>query len=162
MRFVISLAFLVAVLGLVLGFALRSALGRERFALVAVLSLVPLLGHATYLGVVSWRSGVLPSALLPFVLAVLLLFVVGATLARRWTRTAPFLAAFLPAFALIVYAVIASLLFSLSLDATGVVPDAVMGVALGLVTLALVMTLLVFVPQPLEPGRELRLPWRRS
>ncbi len=161
MRFVLIFAFLAAVVGVALGLWLRKALGRRRFTLLTVLALVPVLGHAVYLGVITWRSGVLPTSLLPFALAVLLLLMAGAALARRWTRTAPLLAAFLPAMALLVYAVIASLFLSFSLDSTGIVPNAVMGVVLALVTLALVLMLLVFVPVPGKLGDELRPPWRR-
>lgn len=164
MRFIIALAFAAVVLGAVLGLLLRPALGRRRFALLAFLSLLPMVVHALYLAVISWQAGLEPAGLIPFGVLVLVLLAVGGVLARRWTRRAPLLAAFLPLFTGLVYAVGASLLFGSSLRATGVVPNAVASVAYGLVTLALIMMLLVFVPEPVRiDGRKaFPWPWRRQ
>lgn len=161
MRFIIRFALLALVIGLALGLLLRPALGRRRFGLLSTLALLPVAVHAGYLCLISWQAGVQPLALLPFAVVVVVLLLVGALLARRWLRTAPLLTALTPGFVALVYAVAASLLWSLSLDATGVVPNAVSGAAVGLVTLALMAMLLVFVPQPVDVGGRLRLPWRR-
>lgn len=161
MRFIIRFALVAIVVGLALGLLLRPILKRRRFGLLSTLSLLPVAVHATYLGIISWQAGMELVALLPFALVVLVLLVVGALLARRWLRTVPLLTALTPGLVALVYAVAASLLWSLSLKATGVVPNAVTGAAVGLATLAFVSMLLVFVPAPADVGGKLRLPWRR-
>lgn len=161
MRLIIRFALIAVVVGLVLGLVLRPVLKRRRFGLLAVLSLLPVAAHAGYLWVISYQAGTPPGALLPFALVVLVLLIAGALLARRWARTLPLLAALTPGLVGLVYAVVASLVWSLSLEATGVVPNAVVGAAAGLATLAFVAMLLVFVPEPVRVGDKLRSPWRR-
>ena len=161
MRLIFRFALVAIVLGLILGLLLRPALKRGRFLLLTVLSLLPVAGHAVYLGVISWQAGMQSVALLPFALVVLVLLLVGALLARRWQRTRPLLTALTPAFVALIYAVVASILWSVSLEATGVVPNAVAGAAVGLACLALVAMLLVFVPQPSDVSGKLRWPRRR-
>lgn len=161
MVFLVRFAFLAAILGLALGLLLRPALGRKRFTLLVLLSLAPLVAHASYLAIVTWRAGVEAAALLPFVLAVAVLLAVAALLARRWSRRAPLLAAFLPAFAALVYLVIGSAMFSLMLRSTGVVPNAAAAAFYGLVTLASVTMLLPFVPESASLPTRLRWPRRR-
>lgn len=148
-------------LGVALGLVLRPLLKRRRFGLLSNLALVPVAAHAVYLVVISWQAGMQLLALLPFVLVVLVLLLLCAVLARRWLLRTPLLTALMPGLAALVYAVVASLLWSLSLEATGVVPNAVSGAAVGLASLALVAMLLVFVPEPVDVGSKLRLPWRR-
>lgn len=161
MRFLIRFAFLAAILGLALGLLLRPVMGRKRFALLVLVALAPLVAHASYLAIITWRAGAQAAALLPFVLAVAVLLAVAAVLARRWTRRAPLLAAFLPAFAALVYFVIASAMFSLMLESTGVVPNAAAAAFYVLVTLAAVMMLLPFVPESAKLPSRLRWPRRR-
>ena len=160
MRLIFRFALLAIVLGLALGLLLRPTLKRRRFLLLTLLSLLPVAGHAVYLGVISWQAGMESVALLPFAVVTLVLLLIGALLARRWLPTRPLLTALTPAFVALIYAVVASILWSVSLEATGVVPNAVAGAAVGLATLALVSMLLVFVPQPTDVRGQLRWPRR--
>lgn len=147
--------------GVVLGLILRPVLKRRRLGLLSALSLLPVAAHALYLGIISWRGGLAPTSLVPFGLAVLAILGVGALLAYRWARTIPILAALTPVFGALVYLVVASIMWSVSLEATGVVPNAVAGAAAGLAALALMAMLMVFVPEPVNAGGKLRFPWRR-
>lgn len=161
MRLIIRFALVAIVLGLVAGLVLRRTLGRRRFGLLATLSLLPVAAHAVYLAIIYWQGGLATVALLPFALVALALLVAGALLGRRWLRTRPILTALMPALVAVAYAVATSLLWTLSLRVTEVVPNAVAGAAVGLATIGLVAMLLVFVPQPVEMGGKLRWPWRR-
>ncbi len=161
MRFILRFALIAVVAGVALGLLLRPRLKRRRLGLLSVLALLPVAAHAAYLGVISWQAGAEPGALLPFAAVVMVLLLVGALLARRWLMSAPLLTALTPGLVALAYAVLASVLWSLSLEADGVVPNAVAGAAVGLTTLALVSMLLVFVPEPADVSDKLRSRWRR-
>lgn len=156
MRLILRFALLAVLAGAALGLFLRSVLKRRRLVLLSTVALLPLAAHATYLGVISWRAGAEPGALLGFAAAVLVLLVAGALLARRWLARAPLLTALTPGFVALVYGLLASVFWSLGLEVAGVEPNAVAGAALGLGTLALVSMLLVFVPQWADADHKLR------
>lgn len=162
MRLIFRFGLIAVLVGLALGLFLRPVLKRKRFGLLTTLSLLPVAAHAVYLATIAARSGLQVAALVPLGLAVLAVLVAGALLGRRWVRTAPLLAAFTPIFAAVVYALVATLTWSLGIEATGVVPNAVAGAATGLSALAFTAMLLVFVPEPASTSGGFRLPWRRS
>lgn len=161
MLFVFRYALLAVLVGFALGLFLRPAIKRRRFALLTTLSLLPVAAHATYLSILAAGAGVELGPMAAFGGAVLVLLVVAALLGRRFTRSAPLLAAFTPVVAALAYAVVALVAWSLGLKASGVVPNVVAAAAAGISALALTATLLVFVPEPTNTAGGFRLPWRR-
>lgn len=153
MRFLLRYAIFALLGGLALGLALRAAGARRRFGTLCLLALLPLVGHAVYLGFMMASASTGLSATWPYAAIILIDLLAALLLVRRWHRVQMLWAALIPTVAVIVYAAVASIMLTLTLGPGDPVPSALVGAVLALVTLAMLVMLLVLVPG--EPRIEL-------
>lgn len=146
MRLLLRYAIFAVLGGLALGLLLRSAGARRRFGTLGLLALLPLLGHGAYLAYTVLDADAGLAGTWPFAAVILVELVVAVVLTRLWHRSRMLWAALLPAAATLAYGAIASLMLGFTLGPADVVPSALAGAVLALITLLLTVMLLVFVP----------------
>lgn len=156
MRFLLRYALFALLGGLVLGLVLRATGARSRFGTFALLALLPVVGHATYLAVALRGAGVALSDTWPFAALILADLVVAVLLIRRWHQSRLLWSALTPAAATLLYGAIASLMLRITVEPADLVPSAVAAAAVALLALMFAAMLLVFVPGEPRSG----LPYR--
>lgn len=146
MRLILRLGLFAALLGLLLGVALRVVLGRRRLVAVARLSPALVVVHASYLVWFALKEGAPAVGAAVFALVALAVAVGGALAAPRLLRRSAFQVALLPLYLLGVHGLVGSLYFYLSLGPADAVPSAVPAASLALASLAYACALAAFVP----------------
>lgn len=148
---------LAVLAGLGVGLLLRLLLGVRRFPALVAGAHLPLFVHALIVARGGWSEGAAPASVLTFLAAGVLLAVVGAVIGSRWADARPWVAAFLPGIAGLLYTFLPFLLFERVVSvvgAAGRLPLTSYGIFfLSLATVFVVCALLPFAPRAPEPRR---------